>query len=219
MKLLISQKDTLFEFIERAGLSPAQFDFQETSGYFSVEEMATRLIFKNSEFYYSFETYPNSLTSHFAIFCPGRSAHTEQENPGSWNVQLKYVNVWLYNLVREINTPNKWDRLNKEIKGIGFNFENNEDKFTVGEYEDLKQRISTLQISINSIGLLPEHVEAINAKLDHLTDMAKEMNKFDWKGLFVGTIIAIIIQLNVNPENAQVLWTLIKQVFNNLLLP
>ena len=219
MKLLTSQKDTLFESVESSGLSPSQFEFQETPSLLSSGKMATRLIFKNSEYYFSFETHPNSLTAHYAICCPGNIAHTEHHNSGLWHVQLNFVNQWLNNLIREINSPNKWDRLNKEIEGIGFNFENSEDKFTVSEYEDLKQRILILQTGISSIGLLPEQVSAINAKLDHLTDLAKVMNKFDWKGLLVGTIITIVIQLNVNSQNAQALWTLIKQIFNNYLLP
>lgn len=219
MKLLASQKDTLFDYIENVGLSPSQFEFKETPSSYSSGQIATILLFKDSEFYFTFETYPNSLTSHFALYCPGSDSHTNQHNSGTWINQLKYVNLWLQHLIREINTPNKWNRLFKEIEGIGFNFENNEDKFTVREYEDLKQRIFTLKASISTVGLLPEQITAINTKLDHLTDVAKEMNKFDWKGLFVGTIITIVIQLNVNPQNAQALWILIKQIFNNYLLP
>lgn len=54
--------------------------------------------------------------------------------------------------------------------------------------------------------------------LERLTELAKELNKFDWKNLFIGTIISITIQLNVTPDNATLLWELIQNVFSNYFL-
>jgi hypothetical protein len=105
------------------------------------------------------------------------------------------------------------------MQSIRFNFKNEEDKFSFNEYGDLKAKVETLKNSINQIGLLSDQVLTINSKLDHLVDLAKEMNKFDWKNLFVGTIISMIIQLSVTQDNAKALWILIKQIFNNYLLP
>ncbi len=158
-------------------------------------------------------------TSHYAIFSPGNDNFAEQNYPGTWEYQLQYAFRWLTNIFREINSTNKWDRLYKEIAEIKINYENDEGKFSATEYEELKHKIDSLKNGITSINLLPEQLAAINTKLDHLTLLAKDMNKFDWKGLFVGTIISIIVQLSVTPENAKSLWALIKQVFSNYLLP
>ncbi len=212
MKLLTSQKDTLFDVIERVGLSPSQFKFDMTPG---PGHFVTNLIFKNSEFQFSFGDMSNSSVG---VYCPGTDTYREKIG-GDWNHLLEGVNQWLLNIVREINTPNKWDRLCKEIAGIEINLENDENKFSAIEYEDLQQRILTLKQGITSIKLLPDQMSAINNKLDHLVDLAKAMSKFDWKSLFIGTIASIVIQLSVTPSNAQSLWTLIKQIFNNLLLP
>jgi hypothetical protein len=123
-------------------------------------------------------------------------------------------------VVEELNSPNKWDRLSKEIKNAGINLDknNSDNKFSILEYEDLKTKILTLKQSSHTIGLTSEQSNAIEAKLDHLTDMAKILNKFDWKSLFVGTIISVVIQLNVTQDNANSLWTLIRQIFKNFLL-
>ncbi len=219
MKLLNSQKNTLFDLIEKFGLSPSQFEFKENHSKISNNQLTTDLILKNSNYFFSFETGPNTSAKHYAIFCPGSEAYTESQYPGDWVFQLNYVEEWLANLVREINSPNKWSRLDNEIASIGIKFENDENKFSFHEYEDLKQKISTLKDGIINIGLLPTQINAINLKLDNLTELAKDMNKFDWKSLFIGTIISIIIQLYISPDNAKMLWTLIKQVFNNYLLP
>jgi len=219
MKLLTSQKDKIFELIEYESLSPSQFEFKVADSSVSSYQKVTHLLFKNSEYFFSFETGHNSNTSHFAIFCPGNEAFVEREYPGGWNSQLSFFRKWLSNLNREINAPNKWDRLQKEIEGIGIRFENDNEKFSVHEFEDLKQKMITLRKSIVSIGLEKEQLKTIESKLDFLTESAKEMNKFDWKSLFIGTIISIIIQLNVSPDNAKTLWTMIKQIFNTYLLP
>jgi hypothetical protein len=72
---------------------------------------------------------------------------------------------------------------------------------------------------IKTIPLLTVQETAIANQLDHLMELAKELNKFDWKSLFIGTISSIIIQLGVTKENAHELWSLIKKVFNNFFLP
>jgi len=219
MKLLTSQKDILFDLIETAGLSPSQFEFEEIPSKMYYGEKATLLKYKNSDFYFRFETGSNNTTSHYAIYCPGESAHTENNHPGSWDIQLGYVEEWLSNLSREINSLNKWDRLKHEIKSIRIKLGNDEDKFSAQEYTDLKKRMTILKQGVKTIGLLPDQINTINDRLDYLTGLAEEMNKFDWKGLFIGTIISIIIQLSVSVENAETLWALIKKVFNNYLLP
>ena len=53
----------------------------------------------------------------------------------------------------------------------------------------------------------------IKNQLERLTLLAVDLGKFDWKNLFVGTIMSIIIQLGVNKENANLIWLAIKQMF------
>ena len=219
MKLLTSQKDTLFDIIESNGLTPSQFEFTETISRLGAKQKATNLKYKDSDYFFSFESDPKRNDTHFAIFCPGTSTFIERNGTGLWEYQLNRFRTWLSNLSREIHTPNKWERLEIELSSISFRIDNDSDKFSVTEYEDLKNRMLNLKQQTGTIGLLPDQVDAINSKLDHLTELAKDLNKFDWKGLFVGTIISMVIQLGVTPENTESLWSIIKIVFNNYLLP
>jgi hypothetical protein len=219
MKLLLSQKNELYDLIERSGLSPSMFEFTEINSQIAAGQYATLLAFKNSGFFFSFETGFRTETSHFAIFSPGRESIKETQNPGSWDLQLRYFIEWLTYLLREINAPNKWDRLKSEIAEIGINTGGDETKFTAFEYENLKQRIQMIKNEVNNIHLNPEELSIIHSKLDHLLELAKEMNKFDWKALFVGTFVSIIIQLSLSPEIGKLLWDIIRQFFNNFLLP
>lgn len=152
-------------------------------------------------------------------FTPTRASSWEGRSyPGSWDSQLRQFSEWLGYLKREVTSPNKWERLHKELESLKFNFRDDKTKFSAQEFEDIKVKIETLKRSINEIGLLEKDVAVINSKLDHLTEMAINLNKFDWKSLFIGTIISIVIQLNVTPDNAKALWSLINTVFNSYFL-
>jgi hypothetical protein len=84
---------------------------------------------------------------------------------------------------------------------------------------ELSSKIDQIKTSLDTIPLLEEQQIAIINQLNHLTELAKELNKFDWKNLFIGTIVSIILQLYVTRENAARLWNLIKTVFSNFFLP
>jgi hypothetical protein len=218
MKLLISQKDELFDTIERFGLSPTMFEFSEIPSNISGGQKATLLKYRNSDFFYSFETVFGTEISHYAIFSPGSGSPKENQIPGSWEAQKQYFRYWLQYLAREINAPNKWDRLNKEISDLGIIITNDESKFTALEFEDLNKRMNLLKENIQSLGLGQQDLKLIHDKLDHLLNLGKTMSKFDWKALFIGTIISVVIQLSLSTDQGKLIWNFIKQIFNNFIL-
>jgi hypothetical protein len=221
MKLLPSQKDYLYNLIEKKGLPTSQFYFDDVeSNDDGIYD--TVLCYKGEhDFFCCFGSYLDSFKSENFImtFSPGEYSYQRKEYPHSWTEQLEYFNGWINYLKREVDTPNKWERLEAELKNFGFNSNDEVGKFSIQEYEELKIKIIQLKEKIKAIELLPEQLSAINQKLDHLTEIAKDLNKFDWKSLFIGTIMSIIVQFGVTPSNAKSLWNTIKSVFNNYLLP
>lgn len=216
MKLLTSQKNILYDVIIAYGLSPSQFILTEKESTNYVNEIVTNISHKSSEFYFSFESRYDRRS---ILFSPGSDTYSVAHSVNSWNELEYHFQNWIGNLLNEINVENKWDRLEKEMKGINLNLKNEPDKFSAHEFEELKNKVLAIKQGLNKIGLLSEQVSIINEKLDHLTELAIDMNKFDWKSLFIGTILSVIIQLGVTQENAKSLWALIKQVFNNYFLP
>lgn len=135
-----------------------------------------------------------------------------------WSKGTGYIYNWLECLRKEINAVNKWDNLLKEIEYIKFAPSDDNSKFTHQEYLELTNKIDQIKSALDTIPLLEERQLAVINQLNHLTELAKDLNKFDWKNLFIGTIISIITQLYVSKENATKLWTLIKTIFSNLFL-
>ncbi|WP_294304960.1 hypothetical protein [uncultured Chryseobacterium sp.] len=68
---------------------------------------------------------------------------------------------------------------------------------------------------LSFLPLLIEHQNQINIELQRVTQLALDLGKFDWTNLFVGTLMSIIIQLGVTKENANSIWLIVKQIFNN----
>jgi hypothetical protein len=217
MKLLTSQKNSIFELIQDIDFfSPNHFEIIEDD---LMGEYKTRIEYKsNRSFYFNFldTEYVNKL---YVNYSPGDEQFIDSSSTISWNDALGYFDNWLYYLQREITAPNLWEKFKTEISNIDYfnNFSNQ--KFTFSEFTEIAEKIDILKRSLSAIPLILNQQQEIILRLDHLSETAKELGKFDWVNLFIGTIISIIIQLNVTSENANAIWELIKRVFNNYFLP
>lgn len=217
MQLLTTQKNSLFEIISSFNLSPNQFEFVDAQGRNNPATRSTKLKFKNSNFFFSFESAQNS-TYHYAIYSPGESTYVMEDYPQYWKNQLMTFTKWVVYLKREITAPDKWENLHKQIDNLGVKFDNDERKFTIPEYEELSSKLEVLKSQLSRLDLLPEQIEALNSKIDFLAESAKSMSKFDWKSLFIGTIVNTTLQLALGEEQISLIWNLIKSTFQNYFL-
>ncbi|MCR9181460.1 MAG: hypothetical protein NXH73_00900 [Flavobacteriaceae bacterium] len=212
MKLLTSQKDEIYALInEFDGFHPTQFQINE----FPANRTIT-FGFKNSIYFFQFNYSKEGDV--YLKYSPGFEKYEESTGYLSWGEIVLRFDDWLVNLKREITTPDYWGNLKKQISGITFINQIDNEKFTFSEYEDLEGRLESLKSHLNTIPLLKEqHTEIIN-HLDKLSQQAKDLGKFDWGNLFIGTMIAVFIQLAVSQENISALWELIKSTFSNYFL-
>ena len=215
MKLLIYQKDFIYELIQHyQNLSPSQFEIVEEG---SGREGKTKIIFKNSDYYFDFLDDQNH-TTYFIKYSPGSESFIEETDWTNWSGAKEALEVWLFSINREITAPNYWERFKNEVSRISFNSSPDNSQFTAAEFKELKVKIASLQGNLDSLPLLADQQKILSDQLERLTEKAESLGKYDWKNLFLGTIISVIIQLNVTPENANALWTLIKRTFNDFLL-
>ncbi|MCG6191504.1 hypothetical protein [Maribellus maritimus] len=216
MKLLLSQKNELFKFIEnRESLTPGQFTINEPQPS-SSEDTSIRL--KDSDYYFAIFEDSEYVKSYFVNYVPGLDSYLEISSRIGWNEITEHFRKWLDNLTRELKEPNYWERLGREISAINFSNKFDNSKFSAREYEELKSKVEYLSQNLNSIPLLVQQQNEIKEELRRLTELAKDLGKFDWMNLFIGTIISVVIQLSITKENVEILWNLIKSTFNNYFL-
>lgn len=86
------------------------------------------------------------------------------------------------------------------------------------ERSHTKSSIGELKANINQLQINTETLNEVNFKLDQLAAKVDDLNKFDWKSLFIGTIISLIMTFSVPPEAQGLIWGYIKSAFSGLKL-
>ncbi len=211
MKLLITQKNELFDVIESHGFSPNSFSCLDIT---IKEAPITKIEYNKTDYYFRFNKSSNITVS----WSPSNALYKEAIIAYNFSECVAHFKSWLGYLNRELTVIDKWKRLADEVTQLSISFVNEFDKFSASEYENLKIQMLLLKQKIRTIDLLPEQLKVLENKIDHLTGIALDLSKFDWKGLFVGTMVSIIIQLSVTPENAKALWDIIKSIFSKYFL-
>jgi hypothetical protein len=82
-----------------------------------------------------------------------------------------------------------------------------------------------LRLSINELHLLiiknfspsVDEMKIINARLEYLSNSLDRLNRIDWRGLALSTIISISVTLSLDTEKGKLLLGLFKKVFTNVL--
>ncbi len=218
MKLLLTQKNQLFKFIEnQKSFSPIQFDLEESDE--EDDNQGVWIEFKESEYYFVIFENENYVNSFHVNYIPGNDIYKEISSNIRWNGIIQEFQQWLENLARELNEPSYyWDNIENELANTAFFNKFDNSKFSAREFEDLKNKVEILTEKLDSISFLSEQLEEIKEELKRITELAKDLGKFDWLNLFVGTILNIITQLSLTKENVQTLWSVIKSIFKTYFL-
>lgn len=215
MDLLRTQRNALFDAISESPFHPTQFDI-------SVEGAGNPAIAFRGEGLYSFMISFNQYTDseYILTMSPSYSRRHEQTLSKNWSDVLIVFKLWLGALKREVSVEDKWLTLQNAVNDVSIIAgDTTNNKFSAQEFLQLSAKIKELQTNIsNSIALPQDQISVVNQKLDSILEHAISLGKFDWQNLFIGTIVAIIIQLSVTKENANLLWELIKKIFNDTLM-
>lgn len=214
---MLSQKNSLFDAILKVGLAPSDFIYLDEEEH---RDSGVLVRYKKEEYCYNVYRFStDQLNEYRSQYIPGFDSYQSHYYSKGWHPILLNFLDWLNYLKRELSLSDKWEDIQKQLES-GAQFKTgagDEFKFSVKEYEDIQRRMAALKEGVKTIPLPAEQLKLIEAKLDHLTEVAKDMNKFDWKGLFVGSIAGIIIQLSMPASASGMLWELVKQAFSNML--
>lgn len=212
MRLLLSQKNQLHEAIELEKLNPFQFTLTENVENFEGGN-STEIVYKtNTEFKFRISPFMQYWQ---VDKCPGDDIYSSQKHFAGFDDVYLSFEKWLKYLKEEITSTDKWTLVNQVVSSIDL-FKNEDivnEKFSAHEFNILNEKMNQLQKGLSDIGLTINEINVINQKLDNIYLLALDLGKFDWANLFIGTIVSIIIQLGLTPENTSLLWKLVKEIF------
>ena len=210
MKLLLSQKNQLYDIIGNQDLTQNIFSYLEDEYSVKIKynkDYEFKIVLNNPKYTYSL------------VYSPGENKLKEITTANYWVEVAASFQQWLEYLKKEIQLPDKWKLLGEYIKSTGIEIPSSSNEFfSINEYEILKERIEILKNDLFQIAELKANHELINIKIDQLLINSKKLNKPDWINLFLGTIFNLIITLSLNEHVIHSIWQLVKNFFNNFLI-
>jgi len=207
MKLLVSQKNQLFKIIEEyPSLIIGKFSLSDPS---TKDSIPVSITVEDTEFSFMiFED--NYYADTFNIqYIPGEHTFQQVKTVSKWDDIIILFRKWLANLKKELSEPNYWDMIKEVIPTISFRHCSDNSKFSKKEFEELRSRVKIISQQLESLSLINEQQTVIINQLERLTDLANDLGRLDWLNLLVGTIINIVLQLDITKEIADRLWNII----------
>jgi hypothetical protein len=120
--------------------------------------------------------------------------------------------------LHEQNAPDLWTQLRSFSDFISPELtDTSQLPFTAGEKQQAQESIVRFRILLlDEFKPDAEQLQRIDERLDYLARGVERLNRFDWQGLLLNTLISVGITLTLDVERGRVLYSLAVQAFNSL---
>ena len=211
-----SQKNAIHAMIERSGLSPSRFVWQEKPGYGNIED-STRIILSDTPYYFKMDSSGNDVLIEFS---PGVAALVDyvQRMLDFPHIQVFIAN-WLNALVVELKEPDKWAEVYHIARGIELVTDQVDNTpFSRVELLRLEASFADFKKQLTAhANLQAAQLRVVNGKLDYLMAKAKDMGKMDWRTFAYGAFMELLIHEHIPQDAAQVILGLLKGALEHVL--
>jgi hypothetical protein len=233
--VLKNYRNGFINIIREHGLDPANFHAEDSSvtreltdgetteeSVFTIQFMATGLKFTIRNPPYDLHSFNTSWTR-FDVGFPEAPVFVRPdfEYPQDIGKVYEWFVYWLLHEVQvyidEMTLPDLWQQIEqqKQLVPVDPLTDYETSPFTEPEKQQLRAAMEQFRVLMRQ-ELKPTQgqLEVIDQKLDYLMTAAdRPVNRFDWKGIALGTVIAIAIQLSLDTERGRQLFELFKQAF------
>lgn len=242
--MLKKYKNGFIDVIRKHGLDPADFTVSDTSDVSAEDRMNIELVFalQFRDTGLKFEVINAAHTLHdfairytrFDVGFPtehlletGRSPYVRDEITIGSPIQNVYARFadWLDNEVKpyieEMSLPDLWQQIQQQKRFVTADPLTDYETSPFTEPETRQVRASVMQFRVlicESFDPTQEQLAVIDEKLDYLSAAVdRPINRFDWKGIALSTVISISIALSLDTDRGRQLFELFKQVFSEVL--
>mgnify|MGYP006184491717 FL=1 len=205
MRITNIQKKELSEIFKKNNLNTIDF---ETSG----EYQEFNIKFKHDYFSFLISKVKDDVYSITIFAIDRKNAYNFSD---TWANTLKRFDGWAQKVSTELNSSTGWETF-ENTNFLNTDYEDLVSEFTQAEKSQTRRSIHELKVKIKLLDLPENSLKIIENKLDSLSLKVDELNKFDWKSLFIGTIASLIMSFVIPQEASGLFWEYIKSSFNNL---
>jgi hypothetical protein len=209
-RLLTTEKDVIFKFVERYGLPVSCFEWKVNPRFEEPVVMAGITITQASVLAYAPSGFTYTFGKFYSQLFPGMLERVERRDVYKNGLagRLRYRNSavldWLKRVKEEVNAPDLWTKMqeNREFLGVASTSENTE-HFTEKDKLFLSERFAELTAVIEKQHDLP--VTQVNAIKHGFADIVKAMNSYgkkDWFNLATGILVNIAVNAMFAPAAA-----------------
>ena len=215
--MLNAYKNSLLEYLKTKGHNPEMFVAEE---YEEEKDTGYKVTLRNTPMWFlakdnldNYDVFRFEFTRFTPTFPTWSSEkyiyfETVQSEFGSWLDQVKQY-------LDKFAVPNLWEQIEAPKRLFSFDAVEQE----TGSYSDDEK--AALRSSLKTAKLLiteryspsEDQVEIINERFDYLDQSLDRLNKRDWKGVLLATVISISITLSLDTEAGAALLELFKQAF------
>jgi hypothetical protein len=226
--MLKRYKNAFFEAIQAAGLDIDDFTGEEDR---TTEPDIPRFVIHYKPAHLTFTAEndpenPHAFVCTYAIYAPDIDPSPEGCYPDKDFAAFKYVKEvferWLTAQVRtaidEELLPDLWATLAEDLTTITKSQFSPMGEFTEEERRQLKLALATFRLRVvETFSPNEEQLGVISEHIDYLVSAVDRLNKFDWKGVAISTLIGISTALSLDTERGRQLLGLFQVALSALL--
>lgn len=224
--MLKRDKNGFIDIIKKTGLEPLSFKRYDKSDVDG--ELGFIIQLENSPLFFLARTMNDDYHQHDSRcieFAPN-FPKSEYMPPQGWgNISTVYTMFedWLNNHVKtyleEIDATDLWEQLEgKTLFNTDPLSNRNSKSFSKPEKEKIAVSLQKFKSLItDKYNPSEEQSEIIEDRLIYLVESLERLNKVDWQGIAISTVISISIALSLDTENGKKLFELFKQAFTSVL--
>ena len=221
--ILQKYKNNLLTIIQESGIDPNLFTAEnrvfDNIGFFTISLRDSSILFAICPWENRFDDFRYRRSLFQAGF-----AMSELLYGGKSERLFEIFKDWLNSVVipylDDVRTPDFWQILEETRSHTKHEVFTPDDfnSFSDGEKIQIRLTIKEFRLLImDNFNPNQEHLKAVDARLEYLSDAIDKHNKFDWKGIAIHTVMAITIALSLSPEQGHQLFELFRQIFSNIL--
>lgn len=221
--MLKKYKNGFVDIVKEAKLSLLDFNAQDTI----IDGLSTFVItyrdsplkfivLKDSEDRHSFDWAYTVFAPDFHLVPTFLDLEQKLAIQDIYSIFKRWLAEHVMDYIEDCGTHDLWEQAQKAESLVnGDKISGNElTEFSVEEKVRLRQSISEFrQVVIANFSPSAAAVEIINDRLDYLNKALDRLNRFDWRGVAISSLISITIALSLDTQKGHLLYELFRQVF------
>ncbi|MDB5285977.1 MAG: hypothetical protein JWR05_926 [Mucilaginibacter sp.] len=213
-------KNKIFDFVKNTELGLREFDLtfnidkedgeeDATIEYKQSEGIFKYILFQSPKDFDAFRCYATMFSPGFNVSSCFYDAYV-QIDEGLERFQ-HWIDTELQKYIKEETETDLYEEYLKGVNLVGIDNINYQetDHFSIDQKAQIRMGFQEIKLIIaQNYATTNEQIQLINERIDYLIEAADRLNKTDWKGIFISTIIGMITSLCLDSEKGSQLFDL-----------